>query len=172
MCFFVNCTDLLFALRTWMHNQALFVGPFLKRLCRCEIKPHCLAFMQTIKENPTLERKKWPQLPCLAQRFTVFSVDSIVQGLHSASGASIGAAEGNIELSASCVNSGLPPGRLCTHPSPLLAVPPRGPLSQAVGSSIQTRSRSFVSERVTFAKGEHPSAGNSGERAKWHVIGR
>lgn len=134
MCFFVNCTDLLFALRTWMHNQALFVGPFLKRLCRCEIKPRCLAFMQTIKENPTLERKKWPQLPCLAQRFTVFSVDSIVQGLHSASGASIGAAEGNIELSASCVNSRLPPGRLCT---PLASPGPPSQRPSFTGSGIQ-----------------------------------
>lgn len=114
MYFFVNCTNLLFALRTWMYNQALFVGPFLKRLCRCEIKLSCLAFMQTIKENPALERKKWPQLPCLAKRFTVFSVDSIVRGLNSALGASIWVVEGNIELSASRVNRGLPPGWRCT----------------------------------------------------------
>ena len=113
MCFFVNCTDLLFALRARIYNQALFVGPNLKRLCRWEIKPHRLAFMRTIKENPTLERKKWPQLPCLAKRFPVFSVDSIVQGLHSASGASIWVAK----VSASCVNRGLPAGR--AQPTPL-----------------------------------------------------
>lgn len=124
MCFFVNCTNLLFALRTWIYNQALFVGPSLKRLCGWEIKPQSLAFMQTIKENPTMDRKKWPQLPCPTKRFTVFSVDSIVRGLNSASGASIRDAE----VSASCVNRGLPARDV--HPSRLRAVPPRGPLSR------------------------------------------
>lgn len=49
-----------------------------------------LAFLQTIKGNPTLQRKKWPQLRCLAKRSTVFSADSIVWGCIRLRGLSLG----------------------------------------------------------------------------------
>lgn len=134
--------------------------------CRCEIKPHCLAFMQTIKENPTLGRKKWPQFLRPAKRFTVFSIDSIVQGLNSAS---VCVAEGSVELSASCVNRGLPAS--CAHHSPLVVGPPRGPLS--LGGGIQhTNKVKELCERVTFAKGETAQLGTAGKGAKGHVMGR
>lgn len=154
MCLFVDYTNLLFSWRKCIYNRALFVGPFLKRSCRREIKPHCPAFMPAIKASPTLEKKKWPQLPCLAELFTALSADSIVQRLHSVSGASVWVAEGNIELSVGGGYRGLLAS--CVHPSPLMLLSLRGRLHWAMESSRQTRSRSFVSERVTFAKGKNP----------------
>lgn len=44
-CCFVDRTDLLFALRKWTYNRALYAGPFLKWPGGHEIKAHCLAFM-------------------------------------------------------------------------------------------------------------------------------
>lgn len=74
--------------------------------------------MQIFKENPTLKRKKWPRPPCLANRFTEFSIDSIVQKLNSTLGASVWAAEGCIELSISNMNRSSQPS---AHTPPLSA---------------------------------------------------
>lgn len=160
ICFFIGHTNLLFASRKRIYNQALSVGPFLKWSCRQEIKPHRLAFVQAIKESPTPERKKWPQLPCLAKPFTVFSADSIVRRLNSASGASVWVAEGNIELSASLVNRGLRAS--CAHHS-LSSSSPRAPLSSS-GNGIQHNDK--VKELCEWESGlckgrDPPPAGNS-----------
>lgn len=53
MCLFVDCTNLLFSLRKCIYNRAFFVGPFLKRNCRHEIKPHCpLPLCRPSKTDP------------------------------------------------------------------------------------------------------------------------
>lgn len=72
--------------------------------------------MQIFKENPTLKRKKWLWPPSLANRFTEFTTDSIVQKLNSTLGASVWAAEGCIELSISWMNRS---SRPAAHTPPL-----------------------------------------------------
>jgi hypothetical protein len=142
MRFFVSCTNLLFTLRKQIYKRAFSVVPFFES-GSVDVRLHYSAFIETLKESPTLEIKKWPQSPCLTNQFTVFSIDSIVQKLNSALGASVWVAEGHIELSSSCVNSGLPAS--CAHTPPLLLLPEPS-FHLAMESSIQTRSRSFVRE--------------------------
>lgn len=89
-----------------MDLQARFLcGCILKVPLWLHDKAHtAVPFMQIFKENPTLKIKKWPRPPCLANRFSECSIDSIVQKLNSILGASVWDAEGCIELPISCVN--------------------------------------------------------------------
>lgn len=126
------------------------------------MKPHCPAFMRVLKESPTLGIKKWPQSPCLTNRFTVLGIEGFVPRLNLALGASIWDVEGHIEFSTSCVNRSLPAS--CAHP-PLLCS--WGAFFHlATESGPQTKSRSFVRERMTFAKEAYTSAGAPRGRAK------
>lgn len=64
MCFFVDCTNLLVALRKWIYNQALFAGPFLKWRCRHEIKKHtALPLCEASKEVPPWKERNGHSCP-------------------------------------------------------------------------------------------------------------
>ena len=124
---------------------------------------------QPSKGVPPWKERNGHSCPAWLNRSQYSVLTALSRGWIQPQGASAWVAEGNIELSTSCVNRGLPPSQLRT---PLFSCLPEARFHLAMESHIQTRSRSFVSERGIFAKEEDPSAGRSRGRAEWQRIRR
>lgn len=73
-------------------QKQLFHSAYLIAILDCNKIKSC-AIVHPIKEDPTLKIIKLPQLPCLSNRFTPFSFDSIVKQLQLAAEAPLWVAE-------------------------------------------------------------------------------